>query len=240
MTSKEIGDPNIKKGLEFMGKLRSESNPYQFWETLDPSIDYKIYTQSQYLAYVLYIVLGTQEEAKHIQDNNDFNAPAGDRPGKANDRFCVLIGDLESFAYDRISAEARDGHADSIALMGTYSLLSEKRSSRLVRWVQSRKGGISSRGFLESLGKMYDQEKGFLTEYGEIAELYKLSLFGILAKKIGNKEWSGTIDNRLRETQSNNGGWKSHWIGRTIPRPVGTTENLETTALSIIALYLKI
>ena len=87
---------------------------------------------------------------------------------------------------------------------------------------------------------MYDQEKGFLIEYGEIAELYKLSLFGIFAKKIGNNEWSKTIDNRLRETQSNNGGWKSHWIGRTVPGPVGTTENLETTALSITALYLKI
>lgn len=29
------------------------------------------------------------------------------------------------------------------------------------------------------------------------------------------------------------------WIGPTEPRPIGTVENLETTALSILALYLQ-
>jgi len=240
MAIKEIEDLNIKKGLEFVDKLRSEKNRYQFWETLDPDIDHKIWSQSQYLAFVLFTVIGMEKEAKHIQENNDFNAPAGDREGRANDRFCVLIDDSESFAYKRISAEAKDGHADSIALMGMYSLVKERRGSRLTRWLQRRKNGMDSHASVDRLRAMYDQEKGFLIESGEIAELYKLSLLGILAKKIGNREWVDTIDNRLRETQSNNGGWKSHWIGRTEPRPIGTTENLETTALSIIALYLSL
>ena len=223
-----------------MDKLRSEKNRYQFWETLDPDIDHKIWSQSQYLAFVLFTVIGMEEEAKHIQENNDFNASAEDREGRANDRFCILIGDSDDFAYDRILAQAKDGHADSIALMGMCSLVKETRGSRFTRWLQRRKDGMDSRASVDSLRAMYDREKGFLVESGEIAELYKLSLFGILAKKTGNREWAYTIDNRLRETQSNNGGWKSHWIGRTEPRPIGTTENLETTALSIIALYLSL
>jgi hypothetical protein len=157
----------------------------------------------------------------------------------ANDRFCVLIGDLESFAYKRISAEAKDGHADSIALMGMYSHFRERRGSRLARWTGMQKVGESSKSLFDTLTEMYDREEGLIVEKSPERELYKLSLFGIFAKIVGSRQWGDVVDRRLRETQSDNGGWKTTWIGRTTPRPVGTVENLETTALSVIALYAK-
>jgi hypothetical protein len=233
----KIENQQIRNGLAFLDKLRSESNPHQFWETLDPQIDHKIWPQSQHLMYVLYTILGMHEQAKRVKESNDFFVPPEDRPGKALDRFCILIEDKENFNHKRICDEADGGAADCIALMGLHSLLEENNGflSLILRFLRSLSGKKpKSEKYFQRLESMYDSNLGFFSE----GELFKISLFEILAKKIGKTDWQDILVKRLIETQSDNGGWKTHWIGPITPRPIGTVENLESTALSIIALHI--
>ncbi len=177
------------------------------------------------------------ELAKSVKKNNDFYVQPGDRPGEALDRFCILVGDIDNFAYNRIKAEAEEGATDCIALIGIYSLLTEHKGwiGRMLRFL-GKIFGIKSKTekYFDRLKRMYDLKLGFFRG----GELFKISLFCIFSKKMEDKKWSDILVKRLTETQSDNGGWKTHWIGPTEPRPIGTVENLESTAISIIALYL--
>ena len=236
-----IEDAHIKKGLAFLDRLRSESNHHKFLETLHPQIDHEIWPQSQYMMHVLFTILGMADLAKKVKENNDFYEHPRDRDkdedAKALDRFCILINDTDNFALQRLTRQANASYPDCIALMGLYLIITERKDfiGKIIRFFLSLfRIKSESEKYFTKLEEMYDPKLGFF----QGGELYKLSLFGIFAKKLEKTEWINIITKRLKETQSENGGWKTHWVGPTEPRPIGTVENLESTALSIIALYL--
>lgn len=238
MLDREAVDRRINNGLGFLELLRTSENKHKFWETLDPKIDHKVWPQSQYLMYVLFTVLGNASEASGVKANNDFLEPAGDREGLALDRFCIIIEDKDSYALNRISNQANRYSEDCISLLGLYCQEREKEKLWPIKNLRYRLP--SSEKCVTQLAGYYDNELGFFSNQSKPAELYKLSLFAIFAAKAFNQEWCRKLTDRLMETQSDNGGWKTHWIGRMTPNPVGTVENLETTALSLMALSLSL
>jgi hypothetical protein len=227
----------IQSGLGFLEGLRTSENLNKFWETMDQTIDHEVYTQSQYLMYTLYTVLGSIDKADAVKANNDFFAPAGDRPGIALDRFCVIVKDTQNFAANRLRTQAAQYAEDCVALMGLYCKLREHEKL----WPVTRRlrHFPSSDDCFAQLVSYYDPNLGFFPNKSGLSEMYKISLFSVLASRVRDQQWTDQLVRRLTDTQSKNGGWKTHWISRNTPNPTGTTENLETTALSILALHLS-
>jgi hypothetical protein len=67
----------------------------------------------------------------------------------------------------------------------------------------------------------------------QLYSVFKVALFGILAGKMGETELLASVRTRLRDWQDESGGWKTD---RTIDLQPRGYANLETTALSILAL----
>lgn len=176
----------IQSGLGFLEGLRTSENPNKFWETMDPTIDHKVYTQGQYLMYVLSTVLGSTDKAEAVKANNDFFAPAGDRLGIALDRFCVIIEDKQDFAANRLRTQVAQYAEDCVALTGLYCKLRERE--KLWPITRRLKQFSSSNDCFTRLASYYDPNLGFFPNKSGPSELYKISLFSILASKAPNQQ----------------------------------------------------
>ena len=227
-----ISDGAIQKALKFIDGLATDDRTsyYEIYEN-DPN-ERKEFPQSQYLLYVTFNEIGLQELSSKIASRYDFSAVDTVDPNRAgrpaNDCFCVLEGKIEPFRH----AGKRDcKNNDEKALLSIYWL---QRKDRLRGWLY--------RGYADDvwrqLAAKYDPSRSVLEmdcadQKKQLYSVFKVALFGILAGKMGETELLASVRTRLRDWQDESGGWKTD---RTIDLQPQGYANLETTALSILAL----
>ena len=225
-------DSDIRLALSFIDKLKTDSKGSAFWEVLDSGHgDHRVWPQSQFLLYLLSYKVGLHDssylaQAAKIVCNNDLTVCAVDRWGKAGDRFCVLLGDPDDFYLKDERVGTTKTCSDENSLLLLYRLLTNQLSD--------------ADNLFGNLENMWDYSVNLLgrdqADCGKYA-IYKTALFGIAAKAIGNSKWVQIVQSRLRELQTRTGpcagGWKTHLLP---DKTFDGVENVETTALSVIAL----
>ena len=228
-------EDNIISALNFINKLKAEKEDV-YWEVLDSGHgDHKVWPQSQFLLYALFTKLGLHDQnylasAARIICNNDLTVWAVDRLIRAGERFCILLGDTEDFYLKDCRLGSVLPHSDENALLLLYRLLTNEKTD--------------ADNLFGNLEEMWDDEVNMLgmdaadrsKEKPQYA-VYKTSLFGIAAKAIGNSKWASIVQSRLRQLQTGSGPCSGGWKTEMLPRgTLDGAENIETTALSIIAL----
>lgn len=228
-----ISDSAIQNALKFIDGLRADDTRTSYYEIYenDPN-ERKEFPQSQYLLYITFKQIGLQELAGKIASRYDFSAVETVDPNRqgrpANDCFSVLEGKIEPFRH----AGKRDcKNNDEKALLSMYWL---QRKDPLRGWLYRRYAD----DIWKQLAAKYDPSRGVLEmdcadQKKQLYSVFKVALFGILAKRIDKTEVLASVQTKLRDWQDESGGWKTD---RTIELQPDGYANLETTAMSILAL----
>jgi len=224
----------IERALSFIDSLRVDETRSEYFEVAEQDhSEYMMYTQSQYLLSVMFKLLGKEELYQAIRRKHSPDEPDNDptRHGhKAGDRFCVLEGDIERFYLaGRDDAESND----EIALEALYWL--ERKHPIKLPEVRYRRKAMK---LWEKLLSRYIPSKGVLEmDRGDLENsfypVYKVSLLGILAKKMEHSETLANVRASLEMWQHRAGGWVTD---RTLQLEPDGVANIETTALAILAL----
>ncbi len=226
MESYAISDFRIRKALTFIDSLRVDSNRNEYYEVKDRShSEHRVYNQSQYLLTILFKKIGRNNLVEAIRSKHSPDEPDNDLPRrkgrKANDRWCVLEGDIESFW---LAGERSSQYNDRIALLILYWFAKQDRNT--------------AETLYQNLSSKYDSAKGVLQmDEADLEKnlypVYKVALLGIVANKMGDTELVKIVQKHLKRRQQKLGGWRTDRAANLKPRGVA---NLETTILSTLAL----
>ena len=218
-------DSSIHRALSFIDSLRVDDTRTEYYEVAEKNhSEYRVYNQSQYLLTVMFKQVGRNDLAQAIRRKHPPNEKDNDprrRKYKANNRFCVLEGDIKNF-YQSKRRSSR--YNDEMALIALGWLLKDRPRSAQNLW--------------KKLYSRYDQSRGVLKMDKADLErnlypVYKVALLGILAKKLGKTNTITNVQSRLRSWQHQFGGWETD--RKVDLRPDGVA-NIETTTLTILAL----
>jgi len=218
-------DSSIHRALSFIDSLRVDDTRTEYFEVVEQNhSEYRVYNQSQYLLTVMFKQIGRNDLVQAIIRKHPPNEKDNDlrrRRHKANNRFCVLEGDIKNFYLAKRRSSRYNDEMAPIAL--GWLLKDHPRSAQnLWRKIYSR----------------YDPSKGVLKMDKADLErnlypVYKVALLGILAKKLGKTNTIANVQSQLRSWQHQLGGWETD--RKVDLRPDGVA-NIETTALTILAL----
>ncbi|MEM2107202.1 MAG: hypothetical protein QXV46_05265 [Candidatus Bathyarchaeia archaeon] len=217
--------PAIERALLFIDSLRVDNAGSEYFEVAEQNhSEHRVYNQSQYLLSVMFKKLGRHDRAEAIRSKHPLGEPDNDprrRRHKANDRFCILEGDVKNFY---LANQTDSNYNDEIALLSLYWLEKGRKdySDKLWRKIYSRYD--FSRGVLKMDKADYKRK---------LYPVYKVALFGILAKRMDDKTTLENVQRNLLRWQDESGGWVTD--RRKDLEPDGVA-NIETTALSIMAL----
>lgn len=225
----------VQRGLDFIGKLRDEGGDSYYEVAELDHTQRQIFPQTQYVLYVTFKKLGLTQLAEGIAGRHDFTQPDKvDTTRKlrpANDTYCVLDGELKPF---RLAGQKWSDYSDEMALEAIFWL--EKSKSRLGKILHRKK----AEELWKQLRSRYDTSKGILkmdkADAGgksPLYSVYKLALFGLLAKKVDDQGILAKVQQTLRDWQHKDGGWETD---RTVELAPHGVANLETTALAILVL----
>jgi len=237
---RQIGDRPVEDALDFIDSLRVDETRCEYYEVAEQNhSEHLVFNQSQYLLSVMFKLLRREDLFQRIRRRHDPKEPDNDpkrRGHIAKDRFCVLERDIERF-YLAGKTDAENN--DEIALLALYWL--SKKHPLL--------GNALHRGIIDKLWRKlqsrYDPVRGVLAMDGadrdvaqqrglkELYPVYKVALFGILAKEMKETNILAKVREKLKEWQHYRGGWETDRNGDMKPNGVA---NVETTALSILAL----
>ena len=215
----------INKSMNFLNSLRVDDSRSEYYEVIEKDhSEHKVYNQSQYLLSILFKKMGKMNlvqaiRRKHPSDERD-NDPRR-RKNKAFDRFCILDGDTDHFY---LAKKRGSKYNDEMALLGIY-------------WLERGKPKMANQ-LWKRLYSRYDERKGVLEmdkadKKRNLYPVYKVSLLGIFAKKLGKTNVVRRIQEDLKSWQHPNGGWVTDRTTRLGPDGV---RNIETTMLSTMAL----
>jgi len=235
-----IADPGIDGALQFIDGLREDDDRASYYEVAEKThSQHKVFPQTQYVLYITFNALSLTQQAVRIAGAHDFSKPdtvdltRNGRP--ANDTYCVLEGNLKPF---RLAGQMDSDYNDEMALLSVYWLerkvpiignrLYRKNADRIWNKLLSRSDRVN--GVLE----MDPAEKEITpTKPQPLHAVFKLALFGILAKQMADLSTLHIVQSTLRQWQHAKGGWETD---RTIDLKPNGVANLETTCLSILAL----
>jgi len=230
-------NPIIQKALAFIDGLREDEGRTSYYEIVedDPN-EHKVFPQSQYLLYIMFNQIGQRELAEKIAQEHDFaemDTVDPHRKGRpANDSFCVLEGKIEAFRH---AGEKDCENNDEKTLLAIYWL---ERKHRLLGWLYRK----NAHALWTKLHAQYDPTKGVLEmdtadRKLQLYSVFKVALFGVLAKRMYETDVLANVRQRLAGWQClegrSAGGWETD---RTIELKAHGYANLETTALCILAL----
>lgn len=235
-----LTDPVIQEALQFIDGLREDDNRVSYFEVTEVThSEHEIFPQTQYLLYITFNHLGLTQQAARIAGAHDFSKPdtvdltRNGRP--ANDTYCVLEKKLEPF---RLAGKMESDYNDEMALLSIY-------------WLERKLPIIGNRLYRKNADRIwnkllsrYDRIKGVLemdpaekeikpTKPQPLHAVFKLALFGILARKMADLGTLHSVQSTLRQWQHVKGGWETD---RTMELNPNGVANLETTCLSILAL----
>ena len=219
-------DSSIERALHFIDSLRVDETRSEYFEVAERNhTEYKVYNQSQYLLSVMYKRLGLYDRMEAIRKKPDPEERDNDprrKRHKAKDRFCILEGDIKSFY---LAKRRGSKYNDEMALLALYWFAKERNRSAKKLWERLHSRYDSSRGVLK-------MDKADLER--NLYPVYKVALFGILAKQMDDASIVREVQTNLRKWQHRAGGWETD---RTINLKADGVANIETTALSILALH---
>lgn len=224
----------VQRALDFIhNKLRDQNGGSYYEVAQSDHTEYRIFPQSQYILYITFKKLGLTQLAEEIARRHDFAQPdtvdkkRNLRP--ANDTYCVLEGELKPF---RLAGQKRSDYSDEVALLAMFWL--EKSKSPLGKILHRKK----AEELWKELKSRYDISKGVLKmdkadadKNRPVYSVYKLALFGLLAKRMNDQEVLAKVRQTLRDWQDKDGGWVTDRSVELVPDGVA---NLETTALAIL------
>jgi len=256
--------PQVDNALQFIDSLREDDTRSSYREIAekdDP--EYQIYKQSQYLLSVMFKLLGRDDLFKKIRTKHSPFDPDNDltREGhKAGDRFCVLDELDEELPPFYLAGYEDAENNDEKALLAIYWLKRETSKTQwetlldkllrvlsIIKLVDEKTADKFN--YQKKTMRLYDDLRSRLKSSGvlemdkadsekKLYSLFKVSLFGILASKVGDQETITRVRQNLVKWQSEsnkNGGWKTDLTPNLTL--IGLT-NLETATLSILALAL--
>ena len=232
-----ISDPIIQKALAFIDSLRQDENRSSYYEIIEPDPnEHKVFPQSQYLLYITFKQLGLNELANRIARAHDFTQIDKVDPNRAgrpaNDSYSVLEGDLKPF---RLAGNKSSDYNDERALLSIY-------------WTQRRVPILGNRPYRKNVERLaeelvtrYDPARGVLEmdaadSRRKLYAVFKVALFGIMARRTQNSASLASVQNKLIGWQHKDGGWETD---RTTDLSPQGYANLETTCLAILALLDK-
>jgi hypothetical protein len=226
-----INRPNLS-ALNFIDSLRVDEERSEYFEVAEEyHSEHRVYNQSQYLLSAMFKLLGKENLSQAIRRKHDPSEPDNDptrQSHKAGDRFCVLEGNTEPF-YLAGHTDAENN--DEIALLALYWL--DKKHPVLEWWYRKKADRL-----WKKLLDRFIQEKGVLQmdtadRRKQLYPVYKVALFGILAKRMKQTQILATVKEKLKEWQHSGGGWETD---RRLDLAADGVANIETTALVILAL----
>ena len=233
-------DPSIDKALRFIQSLAKDDG-LEYWEVAEENDrEHFVYNQTQYLLSVMFKAAGRQDlfekiRRKHLPEEPD-NDPTKGPNRIACDRWCVLDGELNRFyLFNEKNAEGKGN--DEYALLTIHWLLRKERASR----IDPRRRDYDRRAneLYNTLRSRYDPLKGVLEmdkadTDKETYSVYKVALFGILAKRTKDTGILNSVRTVIETWQDEErGGWRTE---RTKDLNAEGLINAETTALAILAL----
>jgi hypothetical protein len=232
-----ITDPAISKALRFIDGLKQDNSAGSYYEVAEVEhSEHEVFPQTQYVLYITFNLLNLRDQASAIAKAHDFTAPdlvdltRHGRP--ANDTYCVLEGDIKPY---RLMNQKDSEYNDEMALSAIHWL---ERKQPLIGNVFYRRNADT---FWKKLQGRYNASIGFLEmdpaeksrKPAPLHAVYKLSLFGILARRMMGHDMLSNVRANLRQWQDASGGWITD---RTLDLAPDGVANLETTCLSILAL----
>ncbi|MEM2962031.1 MAG: hypothetical protein QXY01_03335 [Candidatus Bathyarchaeia archaeon] len=216
----------VERALSFIDTLRVDDTRSEYYEVAEQGhSEHRVYNQSQYLLSILFKKVGRNDLAQKIRMKHPPDEPDNDLPRRkghrSNDRWCILEGDIKPFY---LANRINSSYNDEKALIALYWLERNRRQAAERLW--------------NDLYSRYDPVRGVLQMDKADAErnlypVYKIALFGILAKRIQNMEVLANIQKKLVAWQHRSGGWETD---RKIDLTPDGVANLETTVLSTMAL----
>ena len=222
-----ISDVNsvIERALLFFDTLRVDDTRSEYFEVAEQNhTERRVYNQSQYLLSVMFKKLGKEDHAQTIRNRHPLGELDNDprrKRHKANDRFCVLEGDVKTFY---LSNQTNSNYNDELALLSLY-------------WLE--KGDMDySKKLWKKIYARYDFSRGVLKmdkadSKRNLYPVYKVALLGIIAKRMNNTDTVANVGEGLMKWQDQTGGWVTD---RTPDLGPDGVANIETTALAIMAL----
>src|SRR4030042_508239 len=123
-------DSSIQRALRFIDSLRVDDARTEYFEVAEKDhSEYRVYNQSQYLLTVMFKQIGRNDLAqaiirKHPPSEKD-NDPRR-RRHKANNRFCILEGDIKNFYLEKRRSSR---YNDEMALIALGWLLKDRPRS---------------------------------------------------------------------------------------------------------------
>ncbi len=226
MMRPSVYDPAIERALHFLDSLRVDDMRSEYYEVAETThSEHRVYNQSQYLLSILFRKLGKEDLVQAIRRKHPSDEPDNDLPRRrghrSNDRWCILEDDIKPFY---LSNRINSRYNDEKALLALYRL--ERGRERPAKTLS------------EELSSRYDPAKGVLQMDEADAEkdlhpVYKVALFGILAKRINDATTVRSVQESLRRWQHQAGGWETD---RKVDLTADGAANIETTVLSTLAL----
>lgn len=232
-----ITDPAISKALKFIDGLKQDGSGGSYYEVAEVEhSEHKVFPQTQYVLFITFNLLNLHDLASPIAKAHDFTAPdlvdltRNGRP--ANDTYCVLEGDIKPF---RLVNQKDSNYNDETALLAMYWLA---RKQPIIGNMLYRRNANT---LWKKLQGRYDVTTGFLEmdpaeqsrKPAPLHAVYKVALFGILARRMMGQDVLSNVRANLRQWQDTNGGWITD---RRLDLAPDGVANLETTCLSILAL----
>jgi hypothetical protein len=218
-------NPSIERALHFIDSLRVNETRGDYFEVAERDhSEHRVYNQSQYLLAVLFKKLEKNDLFQAIRRQHPPNEPDNDprrKRHKANDRFCILEGDIKPFYLARRRSSK---YNDEKALIALYWIQRERPRSANRLWEKLYSQFNSTKGVLQM--DKADRERN-------LYPVYKVALFGILAQSMKHISVVRNVQQHLQRWQHRNGGWETDRTRNL--RPDGVA-NIETTVLSILAL----